>query len=202
MKLGKCLALGPTCLWNTRRKLLASAAVLILAFLFINFSMRDGQPEDNPQPQQRRLVLGSFPYDRGWDLRIEASYYTNDPGCRRTARAFFIFPQATVTRQAWRSIPVIREGGNRYRFEYYDDAILSGSCDWRLKFVNYVIVKNGKEVQGGAILGFPGRFNAIRYGCANLRGDGERFACIEDEIRRRDPIRTDYQIDFVWEETK
>lgn len=188
--------------WVMRHKPLTFVAILLLAVLVHDLTARSDRPEDNPQAQQRRLVQGSFPYDRGWDLRIEVSYYTHDPACRRTTRAFGIFRQAEVTRQAWRTIPVVREGGNRYHFEFYDDAVLPGNCDWRLQFVFYRIYKDGQRIQGGAILGFPGRFNVIRYGCANVRGETERFACLQDDNRRNDPARTDFQIDYIWEETK
>ncbi|MDO8341042.1 MAG: hypothetical protein Q7T59_03640, partial [Candidatus Woesebacteria bacterium] len=134
-------------------------------------------------------------------LKIEASYYSRNPTCRQTARAFFIFPQAEVSREAWRTVPVLREVGNRYRFEFYEDAVLPGFCDWRLQFVFYRIYKEGKSIQGGAILGFPNRYNVIRYGCEsvsmrNLSG----VACYEGDNHRKDPARTDAQIDFIWEE--
>jgi hypothetical protein len=194
-------AIGKTWSWIGRHKVLAGIAVLLVAILIHDLAARSDRPEDNPQPRQRRLVQGSFPYDRGWELRIETSHYSRNPACRKTAKAFFLFPQAEVTRQAWRTLPVMRDGGNRYRFEFFDDAILPGECDWQLKFVNYVIVKDGKDIQGGAMLGFL-RFNVIRYGCANVRGETERFACLQDDNRRNDPTRTDQQIDFIWEETK
>jgi hypothetical protein len=184
-----------------RHKLLTFVAIFLLAVLVHDLTARSDRPEDNPQPQQRRFVQGSFPYDRGWDLRIEVSYYTHDPACRRTARAFGIFPQAEVTRQAWRTIPVVREGGNRYRFEFYDDAVLPGHCDWRLKFVNYVISQDGKEMQGGAILGFPGRFNVIQSKCkSSVLGRPNGVVCLDSG--RNEPGRNDYQIDFVWEDGK
>lgn len=183
--------------WVMRHKLLSFAAVFLLAALVHYLVTR---PVDNPQPQKKLLVQGSFPYDKDWELRIEASYYSRNPTCRQTARAFFIFPQAEVTREAWRTVPVVREGGSRYRFEFFGDAVLPGFCDWDLRFVNYIISKDGKEIQGGAILGFPSRFNVIRYGCSNVRGDPNRYACLEGDNRWKDPARTDHQIDFIWEE--
>lgn len=184
--------------WMMRHKLLTFAAVFLLAAL-TNYLVT--RPEDNPQPKKKLLVQGSFPYEKGWDLRIKASYYSRNPTCRQTARAFFIFPQAEVTREAWRTVPVVREENNRYRFEFHEDALLPGFCDWQLQFVHYVVTKNGKEIQGGAILGFPGRYNVIRYGCStvtmrNLSG----VACYEGDDHWKHPTKTDYQIDFVWEE--
>lgn len=184
--------------WVMRHKLLTFAVAFLLAALLHYLVTR---PVDNPQPQKKLLVQGSFPYDQGWDLRIEASYYSRNPTCRQTARAFFIFPQAEVAREAWRTVPVVREVGDRYRFEFHEDAMLPGFCDWQLQFVFYRIYKEGKKVQGGAILGFPGRFNVIRYGCSNVTMRNlSGVACYEGDNRWKDPARADHQIDFIWEE--
>lgn len=184
--------------WVMRHKLLTFAAAFLLAALVHYLVTR---PVDNPQPQKKLLVQGGFPYDKGWDLRIETSYYSRNPTCRQTARAFFIFPQAEVSREAWRTVPVVREDGNHYRFEFFEDAMLPGFCDWQLQFAFYRIYKEGESVQGGAILGFPNRYNVIRYGCEsvsmrNLSG----IACYEGDNHWKDPARTDHQIDFIWEE--
>lgn len=176
-------------------------ALILLAVLATELFARADRLEDNPAPKQRRLVQGSFPYDRGWDLRIEVSYYTHDPACRRTARAFGVFKQAEVTRQAWRTIPVVRDGGSRYHFEFFDDAVLPGSCDWRLQFAFYRILKDGERIQGGAILGFPGRFNVIQSRCkSSVLGRPNGVVCLDSG--RNEPARNDYQIDFIWEEGK
>jgi hypothetical protein len=184
--------------WMKRHKLLTFAAVFLLAAL-VHFLV--ARPVNNPQPQKKLLVQGSFPYDRGWELKIEASYYSSNPTCRQTARAFFIFPQAEVTREAWRTVSVMRDGGNRYRFEFYEDAVLPGFCDWQLRFINYVIAHDSKEIQGGAILGFPGRFNVIRYSCSNVRMPNSELVlvgCIEGDDHWSAPDAGINQIDFVW----
>jgi hypothetical protein len=196
--------------WAMRHKLIAFAAIFLLAALVHYLVTR---PTDNPQPQKKIMVRGSFPYQRGWDLRIEASYYSKNPTCKQTARAFLIFPQAEVSREAWRTIPVIREGDSRYRFEFFEDAVSPGFCEWSLRFVNYRIYSAGKEVQGGAILGFPGRFNVIRYGCSNITSTFYRspnrtpitetgVACYEGDNHWKDPSQSDAFIDFIWEENK
>jgi hypothetical protein len=196
--------------WMMRHKLLTLASLFVLAGLVHYLVTR---PVDNPQPQRKQIVQGSFPYDKGWELRIEASYYSNNPTCKQTARAFFFFPQAEVSREAWRTIPVVREDGNRYRFEFYEDAIQPGFCDWKLQFVYYRVFSNGEKVQGGAILGFPGSYNVIRYGCVNIKRtyykapdrtpvDEVGVACLERDNHWKDAARTDNQIDFVWEGSK
>lgn len=194
--------------WAWRHKLLVVIGVFV-SLGFAHYLLT--RPTDNPQPQKKIVVRGSFPYDRGWDLRIEASYYSKNPTCKQTARAFFIFPQAEVSREAWRTIPVIREGDSRYRFEFFEDAVSPGFCEWSMRFVNYRIYSAGKEIQGGAILGFPGRFNVIRYGCSNITSTYFRspdrtpiaetgVACYEGDNHWKDPSQSDALIDFIWEE--
>ena len=193
--------------WISRHKLLS----FLVGFLLLwGAHYLITHPMDNPQPQKKVAVQGVFPYDRGLELRIEASYYSSNPICRETARAFFIFPQAEVSREAWRQIPLVREDGNRYRFDFYEDAIHPGFCDWKLRFVNYQIFEKGAEVQGGAILGFPGRYNVIRYECGKVistyykapdRTPVKRvgIACLERDNHWHDPSRSVSQIDFVWD---
>lgn len=74
--------------WAWRHKLLVVIGVFV-SLGFAHYLLT--RPTDNPQPQKKIVVRGSFPYDRGWDLRIEASYYSKNPTCKQTARAFFIF---------------------------------------------------------------------------------------------------------------
>lgn len=194
--------------WVVRHKLLSVVVVFLLAALVHYLSVR---PIDNPQPKKSMFVQGSFPYDKGWDLKIMLSYYSRNPTCRQTARVFFLFPQAEVSRQAWRTVPVIRQEGNRYRFEFYEDALRPGVCDWQLRFVNYVITQGGREIMSKGILGFPSHYNTIRYSCTNSSSIYYKAPdrtpvmeikpfCHEGDNRWKIAEKTDYQIDFIWEE--
>lgn len=186
--------------WILRHKLLVAIGVFV-SLGFAHYLLT--RPTDNPQPQKKIVVRGSFPYDRRWDLRIETSYYSKNPTCRQTARAFFIFPQAEVSREAWRTIPVIQEGGDRYRFEFYEDALYPGFCEWTLRFVNYRIDSERKEIQGGAMLGFPSTFNTIRYSCSGVkmpRTNEIKVACYEGNDHWQDASRQDSLVNFIWEE--
>ena len=185
--------------WVLRHKLLVAIGVFV-SLGFAHFWLT--RPTDNPQPHKKIVVRGSFPYDRGWDLRIEASYYSKNPTCKQTARAFFIFPQAEVSREARRTIPVTREGGDGYRFEFYEDAISLGFCEWTLRFVNFRVLSKGKEIDGSTILGFPRPFNTFRYSCSmsSIRRDVGGVTCYEGDNRWNDPSRQDVLIDFLWEE--
>ena len=193
--------------WLWRHKLIAALGLCLLA-AWANYEVM--KLADNPAPTKKRIVHGEFPYDRGLELRIEASYYSKNPTCQLTAFVFLIVPQATVSREGWRTILLVRDGGNRFRFEFFEDAVLPGFCEWDLKFVYYRIFKDGKRVQGEAILGFPGPFNVFRYRCENFsmpwtRADGtrvdeKRVVCNPGDSRRYEPKNTDHQIDFIWEQ--
>lgn len=185
--------------WLLRHKLVVAIGILVsLGFGHYWLTL----PSDNPLPQKKIVVRGSFPYDRGWDLRMAASYYSKNPTCRQTARAFFFFPQAEVSREGWRTIPVIREGGDRYRFEFHEDSISPGFCDWTFRFVNFSIIHNGKEIDGSAILGFPRPFNTFRFSCSmsTIRRDVGGVTCYEGDNRWNDPSHQYVLIDFLWEE--
>lgn len=187
--------------WITTHKLISILAVLVALGLGHYWLVH---PADNPRPEKKLTVRGSFPYDKGWDLAIDVSYYSKNPICKQTARAFFIFPQAEEARGAWRSLPVIREGDKQYRFDFFEDAVLPGFCEWTLRFVNYTIYEKGREIQGGAILGFPGRYNTIRYHCTGVkmpRTNEIRVGCFEGNDHWKDESRQDHMVDFVWEES-
>ena len=123
-------------------------------------------PRVNGQPQKKVVVRGVFPYDRGWDLQIQTSFYTRNPECKRTARAFGIIPMAEVAREAWADIPVTREGGNHYSFVYYEDYFAPGHCDWRLRYVYSHLFQDGKWEQGSsALMGLNRQNNQLSYDC-------------------------------------
>ena len=170
-------------------------------------------PHDNPTPTKRIFVSGTFPYDKEWELQIYSTYYTKNPTCKQMARAFFFFPQAEVTRNAFRSTPVIRDEGTRYHFEVFEDAIRPGFCEWTLQFVHFRIMHESKEIAGSAMLGLNRRYNVIRYACRKVVSTYYRtpnrtpveevgFACLERDNHWKDPTTSDNQVDFVWEEEK
>lgn len=73
----------------------------------------------NPNPVKKVVMRGEFPFDRGWELRIQQSFYTRNPLCKRMARVFFIIPQAEASGEVWApSIVPPRLTGNRYEASY------------------------------------------------------------------------------------
>ena len=90
------MSFSPVTRWIMRHKLLTLRCALVVAAAMLHYLVT--RPVDNPQPQKKQIVQGSFPYEKGWELRIEASYYKvlHNPTCRQTAR-FLHFPQAEVS---------------------------------------------------------------------------------------------------------
>lgn len=167
-------------------------------------------PIVNTNPTKKVVVRGVFPYDRAWDLRIKTSFYTENPTCKVTARAFFLFPMADVSREVWVDIPLIREGGNRYSFTYYEDHVQTGFCNWKQRFVYSQLFQDGKWQSGAsAILGLNGRYNKINYDCHYIDlmtpglGKGTREKRVVCGEHKEMPSRHDLQIvdnevNFIW----
>lgn len=184
--------------------LLAMVALIIFGYRWVM------SPVVNASPTKKVVVRGVFPYDRGWDLRIRTSFYTTNPTCKVTARAFFIFPMADVSREVSVDIPVNREGGNQYSFTYYEDHLQPGFCEWKQGFVFSQLFQDGKWRAGNsAILGLNGRFNLITYDChyINLMTPGlgkdarERsIVCGEHKEmpNRHEPKIAGNEVNFVW----
>lgn len=167
-------------------------------------------PHVNPNPTKKVVVHGQFPYDRGWDLQIKTSFYTKNPRCDVTARAFLIFRMADVSREAWVEIPVAREGGNSYSFTYYEDYFQPGFCEWDQRFV-YSHLFQDKEWQHGnsAILGLNRQYNQINYECHYLdkltpgmgKNTREKSVVCGDDNEKPHNFnlrRTDNEVNFAW----
>lgn len=161
-------------------------------------------PRINPDPQKRITQRGVFPFDRGWDLRVQQSFFAQNPTCSQIARVFFLIPQAEVSReQILPSIAVTRLAGSLYEVEYFEDHFLPGFCDWTPNFTYYRIYAKGVIVQGGAMLGFPHKYNRINYDCGGMRMPKTNelvTTCYEGNNRRFESSRKDAEVNFFWKE--
>jgi len=167
-------------------------------------------PRLNPHPVKKVVVRGVFPFDRGWDLQPRMSFYTRNANCKKTARIFFIYPVADVAREEWVDIPLVRKGGNRYIFTYYEDHFLPGQCDWELRFVYTHLFQDGQWAHGSdAIMGLNRQFNEINYECHYMnvltpgRGKDAREIHIvcggdKDKPHRLNPQLTGNEVNFIW----
>jgi hypothetical protein len=165
-------------------------------------------PHVNPHPQMKVVVRGVFPYERGWELRIRRDFSTRNRLCEITARAFLIFPMANVARETSIEIPVVREGDdNRYTFTYYEDHFVPGLCEWAGRFTSFGIFQDGKNLQGGAILGLNRQYNQITYECHFIDTEVRSIqgiqvqrgvVCSGNVDRSFDPSRADNEVNFTW----
>jgi hypothetical protein len=165
-------------------------------------------PVINPNPQQKVVVRGSFPYDQGWDLKITTSFYSSNPDCKVAARAFFLFKAADVSREVFVDIPVTREGDNRYSFTYYEDYFAPGHCKWKQRFIGSEQLVKGRWWGGSNINGLNiGEHNVINYECSwgsRLRPGISKtaremmFNCFDHlgKYNRRDPLVKDNELNF------
>jgi hypothetical protein len=94
-------------------------------------------PSTNPNPREKILIRGVFPFDQGLELKFQEGYHTRNPICEYTARVFFFFPQAKVSREI--GLPLIsvrRIADTKYETEIFRDRLSPGFCDWTLRFVH------------------------------------------------------------------
>lgn len=175
-------------------------AICLLGAMFYGFSWLM-IPQVNPNPTKKIVVSGTFPYEMGWELRIDREFYSKNPICKQTALIFLVIPVAEVSREKVLPVNVSRLEGMQYETSYYEDHFLPGLCDWTAGFAYYRIYSNEKLLHGGAILGFPNRFNKIDYGCSNItmpRTGETGVACYEGNNRSFDPSLSSGKVNFRW----
>lgn len=193
-------------LWRKPLFWLISLALLAVGIFAVRHWMYT--PHINPHPQEKVVVRGSFPYDQGWDLKINTSFYSSNPECQVAARAFFFFKAADVSRKVFADIPVTREGGNRYSFIFYEDYFAPGHCQWKQGFVGSKQWVKGQWWGGENINGLnQGKYNVINYECSwgsRLRPGVSKtaremmFNCFDHSGKnnRRDPLVKDNELNF------
>ena len=188
----------------TRRRYRIALAILVFAISLFYGYFWLLSPSVNPNPHKKVVLRGAFPFNRGWDLRIQQSYFAQNPTCNQVARVFFLIPQADVSRE--RMLPLISVSqlpGFRYEVEYFEDHFLPGFCNWQANFTYYRIYANSNIVQGGAMLGLPNMYNRIDYDCRDIQMPKTRelvMTCHEGNNRSLDPSRKDNEVNFFWKE--
>lgn len=188
-------------IWNLLSQIKNLTTIAVIGLLIYGYNALMN-PTVNPHPIKKVVVRGKFPYDKGWELRIQQSFYAKNPSCNQTARIFFFIPQAEVSRE--RFLPpaaVKRLDASSYETEYFEDYFLPGFCEWVPYFTSYRIFSGEKLIQGGAMLGFPNLYNRIDYGCSSIkmpRTNELATACYEGNNRSFDPSRKDGEINFFW----
>ncbi len=159
-------------------------------------------PRRNQNPTQRVAFAGAFPYAQDWRLSLRQEFFTTSAICQVTARIFFFVPVAEVGRERQISIAVKRIDDAHYEAEYFEDYYEPGLCGWKSGFV-YADAARGKEnMYGGALLGFPRRYNKIDFHCSDVvsnlpTGREVRRRCYEHDRRSFDATRSIGEINFL-----
>ncbi|MEY3201942.1 MAG: hypothetical protein RIR70_1492, partial [Pseudomonadota bacterium] len=129
------------------------------------------KPRINPNPQRKIVMSGVFPYDRGFELKLDISFSTENPDCKETLLTLGLFPAATV-RQTWETeVPVKKVGENRYAAELAFDHVLPGRCQWTYAGMAYNISSKEYPSESNRGLGpIPQLVKAAHMNC-ELLGD-------------------------------
>jgi hypothetical protein len=160
------------------------------------------KPSIKPDPVEKIFVSGTFPFDRGWTLLIEKRFYTDNPTCKHLARVFFFVPVAEVSRELAVPIEVTRHKRNEYSFQYHDDYLAPGFCEWKSGFVAYQISHDGQVLQRGAMIGFPIETNRIDYVCRPSRRPVTKevvTVCLDKGAYDKGLASRTGQVNFLWE---
>jgi len=176
----------------------ALAALLLIGFAGNHWLIG---PHLNPNPTQRVAFRGTFPFAQGWDFRLRQEFFTTSAICQVTARIFFMIPMAEVSRERQVSVPVKRIDDTRYEAEYFQDYYEPGLCGWKSGFVYADAILGKENMYGGALLGFPGKYNKIDYHCSDVvsnlaTGREVRKSCYEHDRRSFDAARSIGEVNF------
>ena len=162
------------------------------------------KPSVNPNPKRKIVMSGTFPYDRGFELKLDLRFSTADPDCQETLLTLGLFPAAKV-KQRWQTdVPVKKIGENRYSAEIAFDHLLPGRCQWTYAGMTYNI--SSKEYPSTSNLGLgpiPQLVKAAHMNC-ELLGDPavkrQHPACFQvyEEPIRSEESPEPARLDFVW----
>jgi len=125
-------------------------------------------PHVNSAPTQKVVISGQFPFSKGLDLSLQASFYSRNPTCKRTPQVFLIIPAASdINREIDLDLPVKRGDGDRYTAELNLDHFSPGFCDWQYGRMSYQF-SGGRLSRAGlshALGPFPTRDRRMTYNC-------------------------------------
>lgn len=190
----------PVLAWIFRHPFLT--IILVGVVLYQPYSWLMG-PSLNSQPTQKIVIRGSFPFSKGFDLVLDASYTSKNPTCRQMARTLLIFPAAEVNRNIDVPVPVQREGEDRYRAEVVLDYVSPGFCEWKFSGMGYRVTGNKQSDTGVSGLGdIPHRANNAEMVCRYrqvLKFDRLIVACDRKIKPNDDSLKGETRFDFIWE---
>lgn len=128
-------------------------------------------PTVNPHPKDLITLHGTFPFDKGYDLRPRQSTVTTTHWVNRIC-GLFVRDTGIPCHSRMVDVPLRRVGTNQYELDFYRDYYLPGIAGWRHAGLGYETRATG-SMQRVPTKGFPNRTTEVR--CAMLTV----FVCIE-----------------------
>jgi hypothetical protein len=109
--------------------LAVSLIVAILSWKSIWAFVTD--PRVNPNPRQKIVIEGTFPFSAGVELRLVAGFSVENPTCVSNDRLFGVIGTGGKNYKRFGYVlPIEKLPNDRYRTEFYVDHLLPGFCDW------------------------------------------------------------------------
>jgi len=187
--------------WCKKHWLFSGFLALVVVYAVV---LQLAKPSVNPDPKRKIVMSGTFPYDRGFELKLDISFSTANPDCDETLRTLGLFPAAKV-RQTWvTDVPVKKIGENRYSAEIAFDHLLPGRCQWTYAGMAYNISSKEYPSTSNRGLGpIPQLVKAAHMNCKLLGTAGiePQFAScrqVYEEPTRAEESLEPARLDFVW----
>ena len=161
-------------------------------------------PNINPNPTQRIVMHGSFPFDNGFSLQLQVSFTSNNPTCRQVERAFLIFAAANVDRTIRFKTKIVKTGNSQYETDIYLDYVAPGFCDWQYSGMSYNI--SGGPITHGlysALGDIPKKTKMAIFQCSDryIKNIGiTSFYCLIEQETPQSELLAPAQIDFIWKD--
>jgi len=188
-----------------RHKLIT--AVSVLGLLIYGYSWLVS-PHVNSVPRQKVVIRGQFPFNKGLNLSLQASFYSRNPSCKQTAQVFLVVPAASgIDASIDLDVPVIRENGEGYLAEINIDHFQPGFCDWQFGGMAYQF-SGGKLSRPGLLhaLGpFPLENRSITFSCEYHTISKPNLLTVSCGLPRRllndiDKTNNTAELNFAWKE--
>jgi hypothetical protein len=109
--------------------LAVSLLVVVLGWKSIWAFVTD--PRVNPNPRQKIVIEGTFPFSAGVELRLVAGFSVENPACVSNDRLFGVIGTGGKNYKRFGYVlPIEKLPNDRYRTEFYVDHLQPGFCDW------------------------------------------------------------------------
>jgi hypothetical protein len=184
--------------------------IIILGLLFVGYRWLMS-PHINPDPKQKILIRGQFPFSQGLDLKLHVTYQSRNPICKQTVRVFWIIPATStkVDRLSALYLPTRREGEDRYSAEVMLDHFFPGLCDWQYGGMGYGFSggKIGPSSITHGMSPFPVQKKTLTYVCgyqvvsnSSITTPSITVVSCDFPVMTKDatPTGSNAELNFIW----